>query len=91
MLVRKLASAEPEPSYSLAIMPKPRGKAALYSNLSEDDLVVIVRDHILGGEVVRRLLSVKPKSARKPSADREPDHELPQVLTTVRGRSEGER
>jgi (2Fe-2S) ferredoxin len=89
MLVRQLAATDDEPTYSLAIMPKPKGRAALYSNLTGDDLVTIVREHMLGGRVVRRLLSVKPKSART-GADGKPGHQLPQVLTTVRGTSEGE-
>ena len=90
MLVRAV-QPEPEATYSLAIMPKKKGKAALYSRLGEDDLVDIVREHLIGGRVVRRLLSVKPKSLRKPTNEAAPDHPLPQVLSTVRGIPEGER
>lgn len=90
-LVRELAATEPKDERPrLAALPvRRKGRAALYSGLAEADMIEIVKEHLVGGRVIRRLLCKKPTSAQSdPSKPRE--HRLPQVLSTVRGRSEGE-
>jgi len=91
-LVREQSAAAPSARFALAALPaERRGRAALYSRLTEVDIVAVVREHLVGGHVVRRLLSAKPSSAARPTEAAEPQEQrLPQVLATVRGASEGD-
>jgi len=91
-LVRETPATDAGVRYALAALPaERRGRSALYSRLTEVDIVAIVREHLVGGRVVRRLLSGKPSSGARPTESNDTrERRLPQVLATVRGASEGD-
>jgi len=86
MLVRERKDeAEEKPSqYSVALMPqRRRGRAVLYSGMTEERLTEVVDEHLVSGRVVRRYLIQRPVSAARAEAT-PAKHRLPQVLSSLR-------
>lgn len=65
VLVSELAAGAPPPRFVFAAMPAARrGASALYNGCTPDDVTEIVEEHVLKGQLVRRL--IQPISARRP-------------------------
>lgn len=65
VLVRRLVADEAPKRRALATLPAPRGaRSILYNHVTPDDVAEIVRVHIEGGRLVRRLVD-----RRRPTSD----------------------
>lgn len=55
--VRELTSTSSEPQrVFVAMPPRRRGRSALYNHVREEDACDIIESHVLGGEIVHRLI-----------------------------------
>ena len=61
--------------------PRPRGKSALYNGVGEEDAVAIIEAHVLGGEVLHRLIHRPPPVPPDGSGPRAP--RLVEPLATI--------
>lgn len=80
--VRPQPAGGDQPRFVLASMPpRQRGRSALYNGVSTEDAVAIIDAHILGGEILHRLIH---RPAPVPPDDRGPgEPRLVEPLATI--------